>query len=302
MKRYLAAIGAVALVLAACSSSSDAAATVNGTDITADQVEGLVYDTGEDFGDAQFTQLLDILVQWNAVTDAAKDDFDIEASTDEIDTETERLYAEQGQGLTFEEYLEQQNISEEGLDLYAEQLIIGSAILDELSASVTEPTEDEAEQLLAENPRAFTQVCAAHILVATQEEADALIVRLDGGEDFAALAVEASIDGGSGSVGGDLGCTAPSTYVPEFAEASMTAAIGEITDPVQSEFGFHLIRVDSRSEASMEELLAAAAERALADAVDDWYRTSISAADVTVAETYGTWETDPDPGIVPPPA
>jgi parvulin-like peptidyl-prolyl isomerase len=328
LKRYSAAIGAVVLVLASCGGSSDgaattegtsgstsgaaattegtgagtsdAAATVNGNDISAADVEGLLFDKGEEFGDDQFTQLLDVLVQWNAIADAAKTDFEIEPTEDEVATRVDQLHAEQGQGLTFEEYLAQQNISEEGLDLYAGQLVIGAALLEELGEDLEEPTEDEARQLLAEDPMAWTQVCAAHILVATSEEADAIVVRLDAGEEFAALAIETSIDTGSGSVGGDLGCTSPSGYVPEFAEATMTAELGEIAGPVESQFGFHLIRVDSRTEATIEQLEAGASQAALGDVVDEWYLSSIVGADVTINETWGTWETEPTPGIVPP--
>ena len=72
MKRYLTAAAAIALLAAACSAGSSAAATVNGTDISSSEVEGLVFETGEDFGDTEFTQLLEILVQWYAVADAAE--------------------------------------------------------------------------------------------------------------------------------------------------------------------------------------------------------------------------------------
>ena len=302
MKRYVAAIGAITVVLAGCSGSSDAAATVNGTDISATEVEALVFDKGDDFGDEQFTQLLDVLIQWNAISDAAESDFAITPTSEEIAAQVEQLHAEQGAGQTFEEYLETQNISEAGLDLYAEQLIIGSAILEELTDTVPEVSEEEAQQLLADDPLSWTEVCAAHILVATSEEADAVVARLDAGEDFAALATELSTDTGSGSVGGDLGCASPARYVPEFAEATMSAEIGQVTDPVESQFGFHIVRVDSRTEATVEELQLAAGQEALGDAVDEWYLSSIVEADITIAEEWGTWQTEPAPGIEPPAA
>ncbi len=126
--------------------------------------------------------------------------------------------------------------------------------------------------------------------------------RLDAGEEFAAVATEVSIDTGSGANGGSLGCTSPASYVPEFAEATMTAPIGEVTEPVESEFGFHIIVVDDRTEATAEEVQSIMGDRALFDAVDQWLLDSITTADVAVVEQYGTWETDPSPQVIPPAA
>jgi parvulin-like peptidyl-prolyl isomerase len=300
LKRYYAVAVAAAAFVAACSGGADVAATVNGTDIAAADVESLVYETGEDFGDTEFIQLLDILVQWTAIADAAKADFGLDPSAEEIATEVDRLYSEQGAGGDFEQFLVAQNISEGGLDQYAAQLLIGEGILAELEASVPAPTEADAVALLTEDPNSWTEVCAAHILVATTEEADAVLERLDSGEEFAALAIELSTDTGSGAAGGDLGCNTPSTYVAPFAEATMTGNIGEVVGPVESQFGFHLIRVDSRTEATSAELMEALASIQLSEAIDEWYVTSIGGADIEISDEWGTWETDPLPGIVPP--
>lgn len=289
----------MATIGAACSGGTEAAATVNGASIGAEAVEALVYETGEDFGDAEFVQLLDIIVQWTAVADAAKAQFGIEPSDDEVAAEVDRIYSEQGAGQDFESFLAAQNISANGLDLYAAQLLIGERILEELDATLEEPTEAEAEQALADDPAAWTEVCSAHILVATAEEADDVLDRLDEGEDFAVVAGELSIDTGSGAAGGNLGCTTPSTYVAEFAEATLTAEVGQVVGPVESQFGFHLIRVDSRTQATVAELRAGLADAQLAEAVDEWYVTSIGSAEVEIAAEWGTWETDPFPQVVP---
>jgi parvulin-like peptidyl-prolyl isomerase len=301
LKRYLLAAAAAAIIAAGCSGGADVAATVNGTEIAADDVEALVYELGEDFGDAEFIQLLDILIQWNAIEEAAKSDFGIDPTDEEIAAEVQRIYAEQGAGIDFEAFLEAQNISAPGLDQYAAQLLIGAEILAELESGLGEPTEEDAVQLLADDPNSWTEVCAAHILVATTEEATAVLDRLAGGEEFAAVAIEASLDTGSGARGGELGCNTPATYVPEFAAATMTADLGEVVGPVETTFGFHLIRVDSRTEATTEELIGALANLQISDAVDQWYAASVGGAEVDVAEEWGTWQTDPVPGIVPPP-
>lgn len=299
VKRHLGFVAAAALVLAACSGGIEAAAVVNGTEITEQEVRGLVF-TAEDLPDTEFSRLLDIAVQWTAVADAAESSFGIDPTADEVAAEIDRLLSTQGAGLTREEFLEAQNISEDGLDRYAAQLLIGESVLERLEEGLPEATTEEADQLLIDDPLAWTEVCSAHILVATEEEATTVIERLGAGEDFAAVAVEVSLDTGSGPAGGDLGCTSPSGYVDEFAAATMSATIGEIQGPVETQFGFHVIRVDSRSEATTEELVAALDETRLAEAVDQWYRSSLTSADISVDERWGTWATEPTPGIVAP--
>jgi parvulin-like peptidyl-prolyl isomerase len=138
--------------------------------------------------------------------------------------------------------------------------------------------------------------------VETEEEAQAVEARLDAGEEFAVVAADVSVDTGSGAAGGSLGCASPANYVPEFADATMTAPIGEVTEPVESQFGFHIIVVEDRTEATAEEVLSIMGDRALFDAVDQWLLDSITTADVTVVEAYGTWEIDPSPQVVPPSA
>ena len=295
MKRHLGLLAVLALVLAACSGSNSAAAVVNGSEITEEEVRSLVF-AGEDLPDSEFTRLLDVAIQWTAVADAAEASFGIDPTSDEVAAEVERVFSTQGAGLTREEFLEAQNISEAGLDEYAAQLLIGEQVFERLEDEVPEPTAEEVDQLLLDDPAAWTEVCSAHILVATEEEAAAVLERLDGGEDFAAIAIESSLDTGSGAAGGDLGCTSPSGYVEEFAAATLAATIGEVYGPVETQFGFHLIRVDSRSEITTEEL----ADIRLAEAVDEWYRGSVTGAEITVAEQWGTWVTEPDPGIVAP--
>lgn len=299
MKRHFVLLLVAVSALAACSGGSDAAAVVNGVEITEEEVRGLVY-AGEDLPDTEFSRLLDIAIQWTAVADAAESGFGIDPTADEVAAEVDRVFSAQGAGLSLEEFLEEQNISEAGLDKYAAQLLIGERVLERLEAELPEATAAEADQLLIEDAAAWTEVCSAHILVATAEEAAAVLERLDEGEDFAAVATEVSIDTGSGAAGGDLGCAPPSGYVDEFAAATLEAEIGEVYGPVETQFGFHLIRVDSRSEATTDEVVAGLAEIRLAEAVDEWYRGSLTSADITVADRWGTWVTEPNPGIVAP--
>jgi peptidyl-prolyl cis-trans isomerase C len=99
------------------------------------------------------------------------------------------------------------------------------------------------------------QVHVRHILVQTEDEAKAAIEEIEGGADFAAVAQERSVDS-SRSAGGDLGFISRDQVVPEFAEAAFALDAGETSsEPVQTQFGWHVIDVVERRnvEPSFEE-------------------------------------------------
>lgn len=92
------------------------------------------------------------------------------------------------------------------------------------------------------------EVRASHILVENEDEAKAVVERLGKGEDFAAIAKEVSSDPGSGPEGGDLGWFTAEVMVPEFSEAAFKLEKGKVSDPVESQFGWHVIRLDDRRD------------------------------------------------------
>lgn len=90
------------------------------------------------------------------------------------------------------------------------------------------------------------EVSARHILVESEDDAKAIAAELKKGGDFAAIAKEKSKDPGSKDQGGDLGFFGKEQMVAEFAEAAFKLQKGQISDPVKSQFGWHVIRVDDR--------------------------------------------------------
>ncbi len=92
-------------------------------------------------------------------------------------------------------------------------------------------------------PSQEEQVHARHILVATEEEAKALLARLAAGEDWAALAAELSTDTGSKDNAGDLGWFGRGVMVEAFETAAFALEVGETSDLVQSDYGYHIIQV-----------------------------------------------------------
>jgi peptidyl-prolyl cis-trans isomerase D len=103
------------------------------------------------------------------------------------------------------------------------------------------------EAVTTDTEHAQDQVWARHILVATEEEANAIIERLNDDEDFGTLAAELSLDTGSGANGGDLGWFGKGAMVPPFEEAAYSLEVGETSEPVQSDFGWHIIQVIDRA-------------------------------------------------------
>lgn len=90
------------------------------------------------------------------------------------------------------------------------------------------------------------EVSARHILVESEDEAKTVAGDLKKGGDFAAIAKEKSKDPGSKDTGGDLGFFSKDQMVPEFAEAAFKLEKGQLSDPVKSQFGWHVIRVDDK--------------------------------------------------------
>jgi peptidyl-prolyl cis-trans isomerase C len=131
-------------------------------------------------------------------------------------------------------------------------------------AGKAEVTEEEAKKFYEENKTEFTQpetVKASHILFRVNKEDSEEVVnqklkaaqgageRAKKGEDFAALAKELSEEPGAKESGGDLGFFPKDRMVPEFAEVAFNEKVGEISDPVRTQFGWHVIKVTEKKPA-----------------------------------------------------
>ncbi len=139
----------------------------------------------------------------------------------------------------------------------AQQVKLDKLMKQELGES--EVTDAEAKAHFDAHPDDYsepTQVRARHILIKTKEgdkEAiEAIHKRILAGEDFATLAKENS-DCPSSEQGGDLGFFEKGRMVPAFADAAFALNVGEVSKPVQTEFGYHIIKVEERKEAGNRE-------------------------------------------------
>ncbi len=139
-------------------------------------------------------------------------------------------------------------------------------------------TEDVVQSRYDEHIAALPpdeEVSARHILLETEEDALAVIVRLQDGADFVELAAEESI-GPSADRGGDIGYFGRDNVVPEFADAAFALEPGQISEtPVESEFGWHVIKVDDRRaiapptlEEMREQLITEISQQLIAELID----------------------------------
>ena len=299
MKKFASLVVLGAMVLAACGGGSNSvAATVEGTDVTVAEVESLIETEGATIDKAQFAQFLGFAIQWQLIHAAAEADYGIVISDEDAAAEADRIFDEvSAEGETREDFLISRGISEEFLQNFAAQGLLDDEVRAILKADVAEPSADEIEEARTAAISTLTSVCASHILLATQEEAEDVVARLDAGEDFGELATELSTDTGSGANGGVLGCTSPDTYVEEFKEAVVIAPIGEVYEEiVETQFGFHIILVTERTVPegdgvpADEDLIDGIKERMIQPELEAWFTGTVNDAAVAVEEEFGTWE------------
>lgn len=275
------------------------AATVNGEPIGMDDVTRLVTTSGDIMSPERFAQILASVILGRIMYGQAQSRFGITLTDDEVEAQIAALV--QQSGLSREEFLEQNEVTEEGLSYFVGVGMLQDRIAEELAASGPSPTEEQLRQMYDSQPASYTEVCSAHILLESESEAQAALERAQAGEDFAALAMDLST-GPSGPNGGDLGCSPASTYVSEFADATITAPLGEAVGPVQTQFGWHVILVSDRNVTSFEEARPTleadfgSDPRAL---WEEWWGGVITGAAVEVEPEYGQW-TPQQPFVIPP--
>lgn len=142
---------------------------------------------------------------------------------------------------------------------------------------------------------------AAHILVDSKEKADALAAQLAAGKNFAQLARENSIDKGSAPNGGELGCIDGQQFVPAFQTAVETQPLNQVSAPIQTEFGYHLIVVrDAIDLDSIEPAIRAQLESENSGA-EQKLAALVAKAKVDVEARYGRWVVRNGAGSVQPP-
>ena len=276
MKKTLFALTlAASLGLAACNNSSDVVVSTSYGDI--DQTE-FYQEIKRLAGTASMEGLLEQVVLEKILSE------EYEATDEEIQAEYD-TYAEQ-YGDSFDSLLASSGFTEETFkDNLRFEVLKKKAIAE--TVKVTD------EEISAYYEQAKYQLNGRHILVETEEEAQAIIKELKDGGDFAKIAKEKSIDTTSGAEGGELGWFSVGDMVSEFNDVAYSLELNTISEPVQSDYGFHIIEITDKKETedfgSLEDekksIKAAIKESKIAEA--DWDAISaklIKKADVEVKD------------------
>jgi foldase protein PrsA len=287
---------------AACGGGAGAtAATVNGIDISVSEVESMRVSEEATIDKVAFAEDLTNAIINVAVVTAARDQFSIVPTTEEISAKKDELVTtlEQSQGISIEDFFATQGLPIERLDVIANQQVIRERLFEQFQGDAVPATDADARLLLSSDPNGRISGCVRHILVATEQEAIDARSRIEGGEEFADVAAEVGTDGTAAS-GGDLGCQPLGMYVAEFANAAAAATIGDVSEPVESQFGWHLILVESRDEPSLESLREEIDAGRVNQLVDAWLLGTVTDAVVEVDDQYGVWVTEPNPMVQAP--
>lgn len=152
-----------------------------------------------------------------------------------------------------EQQLAENNLTlDDMVDEYRKQLVI-TKLLNETVYSNIKVSSEEITSYYNENMDLFEQVRASHILVNSSDEASRLLDMVRRGADFSDLAKTYSIDTFSAPQGGDLGYFTRNRMVKEFADAAFVLDVGEVSDVVQTNFGYHIIKVTAKKIVPLNE-------------------------------------------------
>ncbi|MHA6532448.1 foldase protein PrsA [Paenibacillus sp. BAC0078] len=220
--------------------SKIAIATVNGTDITKEQLYDKLVEAGG-------KSTLQNLITTTLVDQEAKK-ANIKVTDADIAQEIEDLKAQFGGEEGLNSALQQSSMT---LDDLKKQMPLQVEIRKLIEPKV-KITDEDISKYYNDNKASFKQeeeVRASHILVKTKEEADAIVKQLKEGADFATLAKEKSADTGSKDKGGDLNFFKKGDMVAEFSDAAFKLKVGETSGAVKTNYGYHVIKVTDRKEA-----------------------------------------------------
>jgi parvulin-like peptidyl-prolyl isomerase len=312
------AVGAVALLLAACGDAArPAAAVVNGHRITVadvsdaldrfqgtDQFDQLAQQSGEGNAKRQFQQAYLAQQIRRFVLRPEAEEAGVEVTDDQVDQRLEEIKGQFPSEQEFDKALEDQGFSVAELSGLVRDQLIEAGLREKVTEDV-EPSDEDLRDYYADNRKGFRQTRVQHILVENEKLAARLSRRLMEAprrrvEDlFGRLAKRHSTDPSSNK-GGELGWVSPGQLVAPFQAAMDALRIGAVSDPVPTEFGVHVIRVTDRRQQSFDSVRDQISQQVGAtgseEAWRDWLAGVYADAEVEVNSRYG--ELDPATGQI----
>lgn len=225
--------------LAGCGGGDSAIATVNGQKITKGELDARLEGQA---GKPTLQQMVDqaLVLQYGKAQNIDVSDKEIQ---DQLNTLQQRFPPGQ-----FETILKQQGLTlDDAKTIVRVQLIVKKAVDRNIKVG-----DAQVADFYNKNKTLFStpaQVRARHILVKTKPEADSIEAQLKRGADFGQLARKYSVDTGTKDKGGDLGFFGQAQMVPPFSAAAFSMRPGQISKPVQTQFGWHIIQVQEKRPA-----------------------------------------------------
>lgn len=264
------AVVLVALIIGAVylTQRSETVATVDKEKITQEQLN-------EELNKQYGASVLSMMIS-NKVVDLEADKEKVKVTDKEIQAELDKMVEQYGGQDTFNTLLAQKRLTE---DVFKEQIEQNLKVTKILEPSI-EITDDEIKTYFEDNKESLDtpeQVEASHILVEDEETAKEVKKKLDEGGDFAELAKEYSTDTQTKESGGELGYFSSGQMVEEFDKAAFAMDVDEISDPVKTDYGYHIIKVTGKQEAK---------EATLEESKDQIKETLL---DQKVQEQASTW-------------
>jgi len=228
------------IIISAFLLDKEVVATVEGNSITKEDLSTALMDQ---YG----SEVLDTLII-NKLIELEADKQKVKIPSQDIDAELQTITDSYGGEDSFDEMLASSGITLE----YVKEDIERYLKTEELLKKRISITDEELKKYFEENKESFAQkeqVQASHILVEDEDTAKEVATKLADGEDFGELAKEYSKDTISAESGGDLGYFGKGEMVAEFEAEAFSLPVNEISDPVKTEHGYHIIKVVDKKEA-----------------------------------------------------
>ncbi len=303
-------IAAVAL-LSACAKSSGthaAAATVNGVEITDATVAlndrlftflgslngapcGTPFDAEESAAAACSRFSLSSLIQERFISGYA-DENTITIEKPEIDSTIADVESSLGGAAALDQKLKESKVTRTELNDLIRRILLFQAVQKAVATAAL--TDEALRRSYDDNQIQYTTIHVEHILVATEAEANDVYDEVTAPgfseQDFMDLATKISTDPGAKENAGEYPDAPASQYVPEFANAALALEPGQIARPVESEFGWHVIRLVSKTVTPFDQVKEQIIQSLSGQSFQDWLDGQVKAAKIEVNPKYGSFD------------
>ncbi len=230
------------------------------------------------------------LIQLELVKDYAAE-AGLETDPQDVQDAIAQIEGALGGAKALDDQLAGRELTRAELEMFADRLLLFNTVGDAVAERSL--TDERVQQLYEEHLADYTTIEVAHILVTTQQEAEA-VAREATPKNFGDLAAERSQDAGSAANGGSLGAIVGSTFVsqldPTFVQAALALQPGQISEPVQTQFGWHVIYMERREVTPLEAVRDQIVAAATGEAFQTWLQDRLDTARIRVNPRYGVFD------------